>query len=101
MVWRFERARAIWRGFLKLSLVSCPVFLTPATRKAKPVHIHNYYLPSAEAQADPAAAEDRQADEPHRPTARRAQRREEAPKPPRRAAATIAADPEASAPAPT
>ena len=29
--------RASWRGFLRLSLVSCPVYLSPATTRTKPI----------------------------------------------------------------
>ena len=29
--------RASWRGYLRLSLVSCPIYLSPATAPAKPI----------------------------------------------------------------
>ena len=29
--------RASWRGFLRLSLVSCPIYLSPATTRTKPI----------------------------------------------------------------
>ena len=29
--------RASWRGFLRLSLVTCPVYLSPATTHTKPI----------------------------------------------------------------
>jgi non-homologous end joining protein Ku len=32
--------RASWRGFLRLSLVSCPVYLSPATTRTKPMRLH-------------------------------------------------------------
>src|ERR1700730_18508508 len=32
----FEMPRATWRGFLRLSLVSCPIYLSPATTRMKP-----------------------------------------------------------------
>jgi DNA end-binding protein Ku len=32
--------RATWNGFLRLSLVSCPVYLTPATSEAAHVRLH-------------------------------------------------------------
>jgi DNA end-binding protein Ku len=32
--------RATWNGFLRLSLVSCPIFLTPATSEAKNIRLH-------------------------------------------------------------
>jgi DNA end-binding protein Ku len=33
-------ARPIWTGFLRLSLVSCPITLTPATSASSRVHLH-------------------------------------------------------------
>src|SRR5215831_13172321 len=36
--------RASWRGFLRLSLVSCPIYLSPATR-AKPIRLHQVWQP--------------------------------------------------------
>jgi DNA end-binding protein Ku len=33
-------ARPIWTGFLRLSLVSCPVTLTPATSASSRIHLH-------------------------------------------------------------
>src|SRR5665213_3657495 len=33
-------ARPSWTGFLRLSLVSCPITLTPATSEAERVHLH-------------------------------------------------------------
>ena len=32
--------RAYWKGFLKLSLVTCPVVLYPATTAAEKTHFH-------------------------------------------------------------
>ena len=32
--------RASWKGFLRLSLVSCPVYLSPATTRAKAIRLH-------------------------------------------------------------
>jgi DNA end-binding protein Ku len=32
--------RATWNGFLRLSLVSCPIYLTPATSEAKNIRLH-------------------------------------------------------------
>jgi DNA end-binding protein Ku len=32
--------RASWSGFLRLSLVTCPVYLTPATTEAKRIRLH-------------------------------------------------------------
>lgn len=38
--------RASWRGFLSLSLVSCPVYLSPATTRAKPIRLHQVWQPA-------------------------------------------------------
>jgi DNA end-binding protein Ku len=35
--------RASWRGFLRLSLVSCPIYLSPATRRTKPIRLHQVW----------------------------------------------------------
>ena len=32
--------RASWRGFLRPSLVSCPIYLSPATTRMKPIRLH-------------------------------------------------------------
>src|ERR1700747_3133279 len=42
--------RASWRGFLRLSLVSCPIYLSPATTRAKPIRLHQVW-PASPAQA--------------------------------------------------
>jgi DNA end-binding protein Ku len=34
-------ARSVWRGFLKLSLVSCPIRMVPATSRANRLSFHN------------------------------------------------------------
>jgi DNA end-binding protein Ku len=33
-------ARSFWKGYLKLSLVTCPVVMTPATTESEKVHVH-------------------------------------------------------------
>jgi non-homologous end joining protein Ku len=38
--------RASWRGFLRLSLVSCPIYLSPATTRAKPIRLHQVWRPA-------------------------------------------------------
>src|ERR1700722_1575804 len=38
--------RASWRGFLRLSLVSCPVYLSPATTRTKPFRLHQVWQPA-------------------------------------------------------
>jgi len=37
--------RASWRGFLRLSLVTCPVYLSPATTGTKPIRLHQVWQP--------------------------------------------------------
>ena len=38
--------RASWRGFLRLSLVTCPVYLSPATTRTKPIRLHQVWQPA-------------------------------------------------------
>jgi DNA end-binding protein Ku len=35
--------RASWRGFLRLSLVSCPIYLSPVTSRTKPIRLHQVW----------------------------------------------------------
>src|SRR5947199_3725413 len=44
--------RASWRGFLRLSLVACPVYLSPAATRTKPIRLHQVWQPA------PAAVDD-------------------------------------------
>jgi DNA end-binding protein Ku len=37
--------RASWRGFLRLSLVSCPIYLSPATTRIKSIRLHQVWQP--------------------------------------------------------
>jgi non-homologous end joining protein Ku len=39
--------RASWKGFLRLSLVSCPVYLSPATTRTKSIRLHQVWVPDA------------------------------------------------------
>src|SRR5947199_6278481 len=64
--------RATWKGFLRLSLVSCPVYLTPATSRAKPVRLHQVWVPRSRTLEPPDVEEED--DEPVRATAHRAER---------------------------
>jgi DNA end-binding protein Ku len=50
--------RATWKGTLRLSLVSCHVFLTPATVKAKPLRLHRVWAPQSATQVAQDEAED-------------------------------------------
>jgi DNA end-binding protein Ku len=50
--------RASWSGFLRLSLVSCPIYLAPATTRTKSIRLHQVWRPAAATEPD--------ADEPDR-----------------------------------
>ena len=39
--------RASWKGFLRLSLVSCPIYLSPATTRTKSTRLHQVWQPKA------------------------------------------------------
>ena len=39
--------RASWKGFLRLSLVSCPIYLSPATTRTKSIRLHQVWHPKA------------------------------------------------------
>ena len=47
--------RASWRGHLRLSLVSCPIYLSPATARTKPIRLHQVWqaTPAGEAGEPP------------------------------------------------
>jgi len=46
--------RASWRGHLRLSLVSCPIYLSPATARTKPIRLHQVWqAPSAGEEGEP------------------------------------------------
>jgi DNA end-binding protein Ku len=38
--------RASWRGFLRLSLVSCPIYLSPAITRTKPIRLRQVWRPT-------------------------------------------------------
>jgi hypothetical protein len=44
--------RASWSGFLRLSLVSCPIYLSPATTRAKPIRLHQVWRSAAAKEPD-------------------------------------------------
>ena len=50
--------RASWKGFLRLSLVSCPVYPSPATTRTKSIRLNQMWVPSAR-QAEPSEVETR------------------------------------------
>ena len=59
--------RASWKGFLRLSLVSCPVYLSPATTRTKSIRLHQVWQPRA---ARGAPVDDQEEyDQPSRPAA--------------------------------
>jgi DNA end-binding protein Ku len=40
---RIDMPRASWRGYLRLSLVSWPIYLSPATARTKPIRLHQVW----------------------------------------------------------
>jgi DNA end-binding protein Ku len=40
--------RASWKGFLRLSLVSCPIYLSPAATRTKSIRLHQVWQPKAD-----------------------------------------------------
>ena len=46
--------RASWSGFLRLSLVSCPIYLSPATTRTKSIRLHQVWQPAPASGADAA-----------------------------------------------
>ena len=54
----FDMPRASWKGFLRLSLVSCPVYLSPATTRTKPIRLHQVWVPRSRAPESEAEGED-------------------------------------------
>jgi hypothetical protein len=52
--------RARWRGHLRLSLVSCPIYLSPATARTKPIRLHQVWQasPAHDAGEQPDRTED-------------------------------------------
>src|SRR5580693_9279198 len=49
--------RASWKGFLRLSLVSCPIYLSPATTRAKSIRLHQVWQPAPVDVAEDALAD--------------------------------------------
>jgi DNA end-binding protein Ku len=46
--------RASWKGFLRLSLVSCPIYLSPATTRTKSIRLHQVWRPTSAEETDDA-----------------------------------------------
>ena len=61
--------RASWRGFLRLSLVSCPIYLSPATSRTKPIRLRQVWRPGLADEGDqsPEPARPKQVTEPPLP----------------------------------
>jgi len=70
--------RASWRGHLRLSLVSCRIYLSPATARTKPIRLHQVWraTPAEDNHAAPARSAPRP---PRQPTAAMACRRRHTP----------------------
>ena len=51
--------RASWRGLLRLSLVSCPVYLSAATTRAKPIRLHQVWQPAPVGEDEDASSDRR------------------------------------------
>src|SRR5437763_5976566 len=49
--------RASWRGFLRLSLVCCPIYLSPATSPTKPIRLRQVWRPAATEEGENEALE--------------------------------------------
>jgi len=45
--------RASWKGFLRLSLVSCPIYLSPAATRTKSIRLHQVWQPRVSRGAEP------------------------------------------------
>ena len=61
--------RASWKGFLRLSLVSCPIYLSPATTRTKSIRLHQVWQPKP-AQVAPIEDQEEQDDQPALPARR-------------------------------
>ena len=60
--------RASWRGFLRLSLVSCPIYLSPASTRTKSIRLNEVWQPRTTRLA--AVEDDEEEEQLHRPDAR-------------------------------
>ncbi|MFZ3233743.1 MAG: Ku protein [Stellaceae bacterium] len=61
--------RASWKGFLRLSLVSCPIYLSPATTRTKSIRLNQVWQPKAPTHRA-AIEEDEEDKQPYRPATR-------------------------------
>jgi len=60
--------RASWKGFLRLSLVSCPIYLSPATTRTKSIRLHQVWQPKTTRGAP--VEDDEEDEQPYRSAAR-------------------------------
>ena len=62
--------RASWKGFLRLSLVSCPIYLSPATTRTKSIRLYQVWQPKAARDGANENYGAEEGEEPDRPAAR-------------------------------
>jgi DNA end-binding protein Ku len=62
--------RASWRGYLRLSLVSCPIYLSPATARTKPIRLHQVWRATPADEVGDVSDQERGQDVPERPASR-------------------------------
>jgi DNA end-binding protein Ku len=62
--------RASWRGYLRLSLVSCPIYLSPATAWTKPIRLHQVWRATPADEVGDLSDQEREEDIPERPGSR-------------------------------
>jgi DNA end-binding protein Ku len=62
--------RASWRGYLRLSLVPCPIYLSPATARTKPIRLHQLWQATPADEAGDVSDQERGQGVPERPASR-------------------------------
>jgi DNA end-binding protein Ku len=62
--------RASWRGYLRLSLVSCPIYLSPATARTKLIRLHQVWRGMPPDEAGDVSDQERGQDGPEPPASR-------------------------------
>jgi non-homologous end joining protein Ku len=67
-------SRASWSGFLRLSLVSCPIYLSPATMRTKSIRLHQVWQPAPAVDRQPALPEQERAQQSAEPSGPRVAR---------------------------
>jgi hypothetical protein len=61
---RIDVPRASWRGYLRLSLVSGPIYLSPATVRTKPIRLHQVWRATPPGEAGDVSDQERGQDVP-------------------------------------